>query len=250
MRTDPLRVSLFITCFNDTLFPETGKAVVTVLERLGWTVDFPTSQTCCGQMHLNGGYPAYARKLVVKFLDDFADSDAIVTPSSSCAATVRKAYVDLLKDDPALLARAQAMAAKTFEFCEFLTDRLGLTDIGASYPHRVTYHPTCSSLRGIGLGDRAKRLLGAVKGLELVELPHAQECCGFGGAFAVKNADTSTAMLADKMAAITSTGAHACTAVDNSCLMHIKGGLSRTGAKTRAVHIAEILASTAERPAQ
>lgn len=244
-----MRVSLFITCFNDTLFPDTGRAVVSVLERLGCEVDFPEAQTCCGQMHLNGGYPDHARSLAKRFVEVFKNAEAIVTPSASCAATVRNAYRDLARGDAKLLADVEAIAARTYEFSAFLTERLGLEDVGAYYPHRVTYHPTCSSLRGLGLEEAPLRLLRAVKGLELVEVANPRECCGFGGAFSVKNAATSTAMLSDKMRAVTATGAEVCTALDNSCLMHIGGGLSRLKSGVRTLHLAEILASTESAPA-
>jgi L-lactate dehydrogenase complex protein LldE len=184
-----LQVSLFITCYNDTLFPETGKAVVKVLERLGHTVDFPAGQTCCGQMHWNTGYQAEALPLVGRFVE-----------------------------------------------------RLGLTDVGAYYPHRVTYHASCHGLRNLELGDGPMSLLRAVKGIDLVQIGNMEQCCGFGGTFAVKNADVSSAMLAEKTTAVLNTGAEACTACDNSCLMHIQGALHRQRTGVRTVHLAEILA--------
>ncbi len=240
-----MKISLFIGCFNDTLFPDTGRAVVEVLERLGHTVDFPMAQTCCGQMHNNSGYDAAATALMRRHVDVFDGADTVVCPSSSCVVTVRQAYPRLAAatGDAALLARADALAARTFEFAEFLVKRLGIDDVGAYYPHRVTYHSTCNSLRGLGLGDAALRLLRRVRGLDLVELPGAEECCGFGGTFAVKNAETSIAMLTDKLSAIRTTGAEVCTAVDNSCLMHIAGGLSRERSGRRTLHLAEILNS-------
>ena len=240
-----MRVTLFIGCFNDTLFPDTGRAVVKVLERLGHTVDFPMGQTCCGQMHNNSGYGADATALMRRHLDVFEDAETIVCPSSSCVVTVRQAYPRLAAatGDAALVSRAEALAARTFEFAEFLVKRLGVEDVDAYYPHRVTYHSTCNSLRGLGLGDAALRLLRHVRGLELVALPGAEECCGFGGTFAVKNSETSIAMLTDKLSAIRTTGAEVCTAVDNSCLMHIGGGLSRERSGRRTLHLAEILNS-------
>jgi L-lactate dehydrogenase complex protein LldE len=227
-----LRVALFITCFNDTLFPRTGQAVVRLLERLGHEVEFRAEQTCCGQMHLNSGYAAEAGALARRFARVFDGADAVVSPSASCVATVRHGY-----------ARLGVAAPPVFELTEFLVDRLGVEDVGAYFPHRVTYHPTCHGLRLLGLGDRPLRLLRAVRGIDLVDLPEAEECCGFGGTFAVKNADVSTAMLADKMRRVLDTGAEVVTAADNSCLMHIGGGLSRGRAGTRALHLAEILAS-------
>jgi L-lactate dehydrogenase complex protein LldE len=240
-----LRVSLFIGCFNDTLFPDTGRAVVEVLERLGHRVDFPAAQTCCGQMHNNSGYGPDATALMRRHIAVFAGAETVVCPSSSCVTTVRQAYPRLAAatGEPALLAAAEALAARTFEFAEFLVRKLGVTDVGASYPHRVTYHSTCNSLRGLKLGDAALALLREVRGLDLVDLPDAEVCCGFGGTFAVKNAETSIAMLTDKLSAIRTTGAEVCTAVDNSCLMHIAGGLSRERSGRRTLHLAEILNS-------
>jgi L-lactate dehydrogenase complex protein LldE len=241
-----LRASLFITCFNDTLFPETGIAVVRLLERLGHEVDFPEEQTCCGQMHLNSGYAREAIPLVRRFARAFADAEVVVCPSASCTGMVRDQFARVaeLSGDAGLEREVHAIAPRVLELSELLVDRLGVEDVGAYYPHRVTYHPTCHGLRGLGLGDRPLRLLRAVRGIDLVELPEAEECCGFGGTFAVKNADTSMAMLSDKLRCVLSTRAEVCTAGDNSCLMHIGGGLSRMRAGTRAVHLAEILAAT------
>jgi L-lactate dehydrogenase complex protein LldE len=245
-----MRVSLCITCFNDTIFPETGKATVTLLERLGHTVEFPMAQTCCGQMHNNSGYQREALQLVRRFVAVFRDAEAVVIPSTSCTATVRTQYLRLagLAGDARLLDECAELAPRVYELSEFLTRKLGITDVGAYYPHRVTYHASCNSLRGLHLGDGPERLLRAVRGLEFVELPGIEGCCGFGGTFAVKNADVSTAMLTDKVRAVLDTGAEICTAGDNSCLMHIGGGLSRgrTGVRTR--HLAEILAATEDRP--
>jgi L-lactate dehydrogenase complex protein LldE len=231
-----VEIALFITCFNDTLYPSTGKAVVELLERLGHTVVFPLEQTCCGQMHLNSGYPDEARTLARRFARVFEDHDVIVCPSASCAGMVRDHYAHL---DPEL----GGVGPRVYELTELLVDRLGLEDVGASFPHRVTYHPTCHGLRGLRLGDRPQRLLRAVHGIDLVELPDAEECCGFGGTFAVKNPEVSAAMLADKLRCIGDTGAEVCTAGDNSCLMHIGGGLARLRAGTRTIHLAEILAA-------
>ena len=241
---DGLRVSLFITCYNDTLFPETGKAVVRVLERLGHTVEFPAGQTCCGQMHWNTGYQAEAMPLLSRFVEQFRGAEAVVVPSSSCVAMMRDHYPKMafsLKDEK-LIADVEALLPKVFEFSEFLTKRLGLEDVGAYYPHRVTYHASCHGLRNLGLGDGPMRLLKAVRGIDLVELQGLEQCCGFGGTFAVKNADVSGAMLADKMSAVLATEAEACTACDNSCLMHIQGALHRQKTGVRTVHLAEILA--------
>ncbi len=242
-----MRIALFITCFNDTLFPETGRATVEVLERLGVRVDFPLEQTCCGQMHFNTGYQREAIPLVRRFVEVFKGYDAIVAPSGSCVSMVRELYpmAAELAHDKRLAADVEGLAPKVFELSEFLVNRLDVTDVGAYYPHRVTYHPTCHSLRMLKVGDASLKLLRAVDGIDLVELPEAKECCGFGGTFAVKNADTSIAMLSDKLRHVLDTEAEVCTAGDNSCLMHIGGGLKRQRAGVRAVHLAEILASEA-----
>jgi L-lactate dehydrogenase complex protein LldE len=241
-----MRVALFITCFNDTVFPQTGKAVVELLERLGHEVDFPEAQTCCGQMHFNTGYRPEAVPLVRGFVDAFEGYDAIVTPSASCAGMVRENHAVIAGQygDPALRSAVAEVAPRVHEFTEFLVDVLGVTDVGASFPHRVAYHPTCHSLRGLRLGDRPERLLRAVRGLDLAELPREEACCGFGGTFAVKNPDTSAAMLADKMRSVLDSGAEILCAADNSCLLHIGGGLSRMRTGVRTLHLAEILAAT------
>jgi L-lactate dehydrogenase complex protein LldE len=237
-----VRVALFVTCLADTLFPDVGRATVAVLERLGHEVAFPEGQTCCGQAHINTGYRRQAVKLVRHHVETFEPYDAIVAPSGSCVGSVRHQHPAVADTDD-LKERAKAVAAKTFELSEFLIDVLGVEDVGAAYPHRVTYHPTCHSLRMLRVGDRPLRLLRHVRGIDLVELPDADQCCGFGGTFAVKNADTSTAMLADKMRNALSTRAEVVTAGDSSCLMHIGGGLSRLRTGVRTVHLAEILAS-------
>ncbi|MEO3746312.1 (Fe-S)-binding protein [Plantactinospora sp. B5E13] len=243
-----MRIALFVTCVNDLMFPATGRAVVRILERLGHTVEFPTAQSCCGQMHANSGYRAEALPLVRGFVDTFAGYDAVVAPSGSCVAMVRESYPRLAAGEPTLAAAVADLAPRVHELSELLVDVLGETDLGASFPHRVTYHPTCHGLRMLRLDDRPLRLLRAVRDLELVELPGAEECCGFGGTFAMKNADVSAAMLADKCGAICDTGAAYVAAADNSCLAHIGGGLSRRertadgGTPVRAIHYAEILA--------
>jgi L-lactate dehydrogenase complex protein LldE len=242
----PRRVALFITCFNDTLFPRTGQAVVSLLERLGVAVDFPLEQTCCGQMHFNTGYAKETIPLVRRFVDVFADSEVVVSPSASCVGMVRDYYrrVAELSGDAGLVREVETLTPRVVELTELLVDRLGLEDVGAFFPRRVTYHPTCHSLRMLKVGDRPLRLLRAVKGIEVVDLPEATECCGFGGTFAVKNADTSIAMLSDKVRTILDTGAEVCVSADNSCLMHIGGALSRQRTGVRTMHIAEVLAET------
>jgi L-lactate dehydrogenase complex protein LldE len=245
-----VRVALFVTCLADTLYPGVGRATVRLIERLGHEVVFPVDQTCCGQMHVNTGYAGQAAPVVRHHVDVFtaalATCDVAVTPSGSCAGSIRHqhAMVARREGDEELARAAEAVAARTYELSEFLTDVLGVTDVGASFPHRVAYHPTCHSLRLLRVGDKPLRLLREVRGIDLVELPSADTCCGFGGTFAMKNADTSTAMLADKMSAVLSTRAEVCTAGDASCLMHIGGGLSRLRTGVRTVHLAEILAST------
>jgi L-lactate dehydrogenase complex protein LldE len=243
-----MKVALFITCFNDSLFPQTGRAVVTVLERLGHSVDFPLDQTCCGQMHFNTGYQREAIPLVRRFVEIFKDAEVVVSPSASCVGMVRDLYpvVAELADDEKLTRAILDLKDRVFELSEFLVNRLGVVDVGAYYPHRVTYHPTCHSLRMLHVGDAPLRLLRAVRGLQLIEMGRSEECCGFGGTFAVKNADTSMAMLTDKIRCILDTRAEACVAADNSCLMHIGGALHRQRAGVGIVHLAEILAATEE----
>ncbi|MBB5867827.1 L-lactate dehydrogenase complex protein LldE [Allocatelliglobosispora scoriae] len=240
-----MRVALFVTCLADTLFPQVGQAMVALLERLGHQVDFPAAQTCCGQMHINTGYQRQALPLVEHFTETFEGYDAVVAPSGSCVGSVRHQHAAIARRHGRadLADRSHALAAKTFELSEFLVDVLGTTDVGAYFPHRVTYHPTCHSLRMLRVDDKPLRLLRAVRGMTLVELPDADQCCGFGGTFALKNADTSTAMLADKMRHVLATKAETVTAGDSSCLMHIGGGLSRLQTGVRTLHLAEILAS-------
>ena len=244
-----MRVALFITCFNDTLFPETGRATVEVLERLGHEVAFPLEQTCCGQMHFNTGYQREAVPLVRRFVEIFEPYDAVVAPSGSCVGMVRDLYPMAadLTGDADLARRVDDLAPRVFELSEFLVKKLGVTDVGAYYPHRVTYHPTCHSLRMLKVGEAPLELLRSVRGIDLVRLGEAEQCCGFGGTFAVKNAETSAAMLGDKIRRVLDTEAEVCTAGDNSCLMHIGGGLRRLQAGVGTVHLAEILASTEER---
>jgi L-lactate dehydrogenase complex protein LldE len=241
-----VKIALFITCFNDLLFPDVGKAVVELLNRLGHEVAFPEAQTCCGQIHFNTGYRDECVPLVRRFDRVFADFDAIVTPSASCATMVRHHHATVASHsgDAALAASVAEVSPRVYELSELLIDVLGVTDVGATFPHRVTFHPTCHSLRLLQIGDRPRRLLEAVRGLELVDLPGATECCGFGGTFAVKNADTSVAMGEDKIAAVVGTGAEVLASADTSCLMHLGGLLSRNRSAVRVMHLAEILAST------
>jgi L-lactate dehydrogenase complex protein LldE len=246
-----VRVALMVTCVNDAMFPDTGKAVVTVLRRLGVDVEFPEAQTCCAQPMVNTGYLDEAVPVVRNFVDAFAGYDAVVTPSGSCAGSARHQHQIVARraGDQGLAAAVAQLSPRVHELSEFLVDVLGVEDVGAYFPHRVTYHPTCHSLRMLGVADRPLRLLRAVHGIRLTELPAAEECCGFGGTFAVKNADTSVAMGADKARHVRETGAEVLTAGDNSCLMHIGGLLSRQRAGVRVMHLAEVLAST-ERSAE
>lgn len=240
-----MNIQLFITCINDAIFPNTGIATTQVLERLGHTVSFDPRQTCCGQMHSNSGYQAEAAKLAERWLDVFGDAECVVSPSGSCVAQVREMFANLgaWTDNAALVERATVMQGKVFELSEFLLNVAQVEDVGASFPHRVTYHPTCHGTRTLGLGDSPLRLLKAVKGIEYVELPEKSQCCGFGGTFSVKNSDTSSAMLGDKCAHIESLGVEYVVAIDNSCLMHIGGGLRKQGRSPKVIHLAEVLAS-------
>jgi L-lactate dehydrogenase complex protein LldE len=244
-----MRVALFATCLVDALFPDAGKATVTLLERLGQTVEFPLEQTCCGQMHANSGY--FEPKLVRRYVDVFERYDAVVVPSGSCAGAIRHQHPMIAQadGDAALAGRADAVGAKTYELSQFLVDVLDTDDVGAYFPHRVTYHPTCHSVRILGVGDRPLRLLRNVRGIDLVEMPRQEECCGFGGTFSIKNPDVSAAMLADKMESVMETGAEVLCAGDRSCLMHIGGGLDRIRAGVTTLHLAEILATTDDRVA-
>lgn len=245
-----MKLGLFATCLVDGMFPNVGLATATVLRRLGHQVDFPQAQSCCGQMHINTGYPGAAVPLVRNLVNVFADYDAVVVPSGSCTGSIRHQHEALAEraGDSGLRDAVRETALRTYELTEFLVDVLGVTDVGATYPHRVTYHPTCHSLRMLKVGDRPLHLLRAVRGIDLVELPEAETCCGFGGTFAVKNPEVSTAMLLDKTRNIDRSGAEVCSASDASCLMHIGGGLSREGSRVKPVHLAEILASTEEQP--
>jgi L-lactate dehydrogenase complex protein LldE len=244
-----LLISLFITCYNDTLFPETGKAVVAVLERLGHTVEFRAAQTCCGQMHYNTGYQREALPMMLHFLKVFRDAEIICVPSASCVAMIRDHFPKMAAQtgDPAIRNQMEELLPRTFEFSELLVDKLHVTDVGAFYPHSVTLHPSCHSLRSLHAGNKPVQLLKNVRGLTLIELPQNDQCCGFGGTFAVKNAEVSAAMLSEKIRCVLNTQAEVCTAGDNSCLMQIGGALRRQRAGVRCVHIAEILAASDSR---
>ncbi len=247
-----MRASLFITCYNDTLFPETGRAVVRLLERLGVDLEFHPGQTCCGQMHANTGFRGEAFSQAKRFVRLYSGTEAVVIPSSSCVAMIRDQYPGLF-GELGTEAQRQELAAllpRVYELSEFLVDKLGVEDVGAYFPHRVTYHASCHGLRALHLGDRPFRLLAKVRGLELAPLQNLDRCCGFGGTFAVKNGEVSSAMLAAKLQDVLATQAEYCTGVDNSCLMHLGGAMHRQYVGMKTIHIAQILASTAEQPAE
>lgn len=247
-----MRASIFITCYNDTLFPETGRAVVRLLERLGVELEFNPGQTCCGQMHANTGFRPEAFSQARRFVRMYRDTEAVVVPSSSCVAMVRDQYPGLFEELGTESERKElaAVLPRVHELSEFLVDRLGVEDVGAYFPHRVTYHASCHGLRSLHLGDRPLRLLGKVRGLELAPLQNMDRCCGFGGTFSVKNGEVSSAMLSAKLQDVQATQAEYCTAVDNSCLMHLGGAMHRQYAGMKTIHLAQILASTADQPAE
>jgi L-lactate dehydrogenase complex protein LldE len=237
------RVSLFVTCMVDQLFPQIGLAMVDVLERLGCTVDFPAAQTCCGQPAFNSGYPAEARSVARHFLNVFENSEAIVVPSGSCTAMITHHFEELFSEHPALLARVKSLAARVWEFSAFLTEVAGVEDVGARLDGVATFHDGCHALRELKIHAAPRRLLSHVQGLELRELDPPGECCGFGGTFSVKFANLSGAMARAKVDAIVQTGAGVVISLDPSCLMQIQGALSRAGSKIRTMHLAEVLAS-------
>ncbi len=242
------RVSFFVTCIVDMIYPQIGLSAVEILERLGIPVDFPEGQTCCGQMGFNAGYQDDARAVARQFLRAFKDAEVIVTPSGSCAAMVRHYYPELFAEDPQWYSQAVWAASITWELTEFLVDGLGVTDLGVALerPVMVTMHDSCHGLRGLGLKQQARELLSHVKNLSFVELAGSDQCCGFGGLFAIKMPEVSGAMLNDKVKAIAASQADVITLCDASCMTQINGGLSRQGSPRRAVHIAEILAGRLE----
>lgn len=250
-----MRIALFATCISDVMFPQASQATVHLLRRLGHEVVFPQSQGCCGQMHINTGYYPEAVPLIKNHVETFqpvldGEWDAIVVPSGSCTGSLRHQPEIVAEKEglPKLAHYAKEIGKYTWELSEFLVNVLGLEDVGAYFPHRVTYHPTCHSLRIAKVGDAPYKLLHNVGGIDFVELPEEKSCCGFGGTFSLKNPQVSTAMLADKMANVLSTNAEILVAGDYSCLMHIGGGLSRMRAGVKVVHLAEVLAPTQEEP--
>ncbi|MDR0284554.1 MAG: (Fe-S)-binding protein [Propionibacteriaceae bacterium] len=238
-----LTVGLFATCVNDIMFPGTVRATMGVLTRLGCRVEFPDEQTCCGQMFTNTGYFSAGLATVRAFVQAFAKYDYVVAPSASCIGSVRHQHEMLSQNKPALARQVKTLVARSYDLCEFLVDVLGVTDVGASFPHTVTYHLTCHARRVACVGDRPRRLLEAVRGLTLVDLPEAETCCGFGGTFSVKNSAVSVALATDKARNIVATGAEFVVAGDNACLMNVGGVLRREGAAVKPIHLAHILNS-------
>lgn len=229
-----MRVSLFITCLSDIFFPKVGEAVVRLLKRHGVQVDFPMDQTCCGQPAFNSGFHDEARQMARQWLKAFRGADYVVTPSGSCATMVRTHY-------PALLPESKELAARTYEFTEFLVDVLKLEDLGAEFRAKAAYHHSCHMHRDLGIYQQPLTLLRHVRGLELVDLPREELCCGFGGTFAVKMPEISEAMVADKVSAVASTGADVLVGSDSSCIMNIAGRMAREGRPVRVMHTAELL---------
>ncbi len=235
------KVTLFIQCLVDTLYPEVGEAMVSVLENLGLTLDCPTNQTCCGQPAFNAGHHAEARSAAVKFIECFKDSEVIVSPSGSCVNMVKNHYPELLRDDPLLLEQARAIAEKIFEFTEFLVDVLKVEDLNAQFAGKVTYHDSCHLNRNLGINHQPRKLLSNIRELTFVEMKAPDKCCGFGGTFAVKYSDISTAILEEKVQNIIDSGATVVTGCDMSCLMNIQGMLNRRKAPVQVMHIAQLL---------
>ena len=237
------RVSLFVTCMVDQLFPKVGMAMAQVLERLGYQLDFPENQTCCGQPAFNSGYRAEARIVARHFLDTFESCESVVVPSGSCTAMVTHHFAELFEKEPENLARVHALEKRVWEFSAFLTEVAGVEDVGARMDDVVTFHDGCHALRELGIRSAPRQLLSRVRGLELREMSPAEECCGFGGTFSVKFAELSGAMARTKIEAIVRTGAQTVVSLDPSCLMQIQGALSRAGSSIRTMHLAEVLAS-------
>lgn len=238
----PKTVQLFVTCLFDAIHPDAGMAVVDVLERYGCRVEFPESQTCCGQPAFNGGFWADARDMARHTLDVFdATKGPIIIPAASCADMVIHHYPELFAGEPDYAAKAERVAARVFEFTQFMVDELGVTDARAIGSGRMTYHASCHGLRNLNIYDQPKTLLENVAGVEMVDLPGETECCGFGGLFAVKMSDVSGTMLEKKLDNIEASGADTVVATDFSCLMHIGGGLQKRGSAVQAKYIAEVL---------
>lgn len=240
-------VSLFIPCLVDAMFPEVGSALVRVFDRLGIPLAYPAGQTCCGQPAFNSGYRREATVTARRFLDLFEGAETIVCPSGSCVAMVRHHYPELFRSDPGLLARAEAVGARTFEFTEYLVDVLATTELGAVWPAKVTYQDSCHLARTLGIREQPRELLRRVRELQLVEMDNADTCCGFGGTFSINYPEISLAMGDEKIDNILRSGADTVVGCDISCLMHIRGRMARRGEKIQALHIAQVLA-TGEAP--
>jgi len=237
------RVSLFVTCIVDQLFPQVGLAMVQVLESIGYTVDFPEGQTCCGQPAFNTGYREEARQVARHFLEVFRDVEYVVVPSGSCTAMITHHFAELFQKEPEWWGRARKLESRVWEFSKFLLEVAGVEDVGARLEKVVTYHDSCHALRELGIREGPRRLLAQVRGLTLHEMDPADECCGFGGTFSVKFAEVSGAMARTKVDAILRTGAEMVVSADSSCLMQIQGALSRAGLPVQTMHLAEVLAS-------
>jgi len=246
----PPTIQLFVTCLVDTFHPETAEAIVNILHRLGVGVDFPFAQTCCGQPQFNAGLRADARQMAQHMIETFeklpqsietAEVCHVVTPSGSCAHMIRHNYPELFSNDPEWLQRAQALARRTFEFTEYLVDVLGVMDLGAEWNGALTYHPSCHLSRGLGIDRQPRALLANVKGAQIVELPEAQDCCGFGGIFSVAHPELSAEFLKRKVSNLEKTQAPTLVVADTGCIMHLAGGLHRQGKPQKVVHIAEVL---------
>lgn len=240
------RVSIFVTCLVDQIFPNVGLSMASVLERLGYEIDFREDQTCCGQPAFNSGFREEARKVALHFLNVFENADYIVLPSGSCTAMCSHHFAELFRDDEAALRCVHALEPKIWEFSRFLLDVAGVEDVGASFDGKVTYHDSCHALRELGIKEGPRRLLRQVRGLELVEMDTAEECCGFGGTFSVKFAELSGAMARTKVESIRRTGASAVVSIDSSCLMQIQGAIRKEGLPVRALHLAEVLAGATQ----
>ncbi|MGF1609387.1 MAG: (Fe-S)-binding protein [Kiloniellales bacterium] len=249
MAEDQPRVGLFVTCLVDLIRPSVGFAAVALLERAGCRVEVPRAQTCCGQPAYNSGDRADSKAIAAQVIEAFQGYDYLVAPSGSCAAMIREHYPALFADEPALQERAHGLAARTYELISFLTDVRGLKGVEARYAGRVTYHDSCSGLRELGIRAQPRALLASVDGLELVELPDADVCCGFGGTFCVKFPDISNAMVTAKSEAIEATGADTLLAGDLGCLLNMAGKLQRRGSAVRVRHVAEVLAGDGSAPA-
>ena len=237
-----MRVSLFVTCLVDVFHPEVARGMVAVLEHLGVACEVPRQQTCCGQPAFNSGCPHEAREVARHLVSTFRDAETIVVPSGSCTAMLRIHLPGLFEEGSSERSEARDIAARTFEFSEFLVGVLGVTDVGARFPHRVAYHDSCHLLRELGVREQPRALLRDVRDLELAELSDCQACCGFGGTFAVKYPAISAAIGHEKIASIVNADAAYIVANDTGCLMHLRGLLGRCGVPVRAVHLAEILA--------